>query len=385
MSSLKKASGAAVLSLAVMFGSGSIAAAEPNPNGVVRNYNTYPGRVTGMVAPNAQVTDGTFTSTDGKGTQIYWKKNTVPNAKGTIALIHGLAENQQRYDYIAYRLNLAGYNVYRLDHRGHGRSAEPYNNVHKGLIDNFNFVMDDMKQLVDMIHREQSGKVVMMGHSMGAIAVQMYSVLYPETIDSTVTNGGGIPVNMFGQNTLMPEYKHADGQSYPFFIGPFLPHDSRRPFESVDSLFGYNVQGFLDHFGIKLPADAAKPVESPDFLKGIDVPNAFKLGVVSDPDVRDQLSNDPLNSKTVNASTLYQIVSSWVYTSAHAKNYTKPTLIMHGDIDGLVPYPLDINWYNAVGSTDKQMVLWKDSMHETMSEPSRDEVIDRAIGFIDSH
>ena len=58
---------------------------------------------------------------------------------------------------------------------------------------------------------------------------------------------------------------------------------------------------------------------------------------------------------------------------------------MHGDTDGLVPYPLDINWYNAVGSTDKHMVLWKGSMHETMNEPSRDEVIDRAIGFIDSH
>ncbi len=70
MSSLKKASGAAVLSLAVIFGSGTIAAAEANPDGVVRTYNTHPGRITGMVAPDAQVTDGTFTSTDGKGTQI---------------------------------------------------------------------------------------------------------------------------------------------------------------------------------------------------------------------------------------------------------------------------------------------------------------------------
>lgn len=385
MSSLKKASGAAVLSLAVIFGSGTIAAAEATPDGVVRTYNTYPGRITGMVAPDAQVTDGTFTSTDGKGTQIYWKKNIVPNAKGNIALIHGLAENQQRYDYIAYRLNLAGYNVYRLDHRGHGRSAEPHNNVHKGLIDNFNFVIDDMKQLVDMIHNEQSGKVYMMGHSMGAMAAQMYSVVYPDTIDATVTNGGGVPVNNYGENTLMPEYKHADGQSYPFFVGPYLPDNGTRPFEPLDTMLGYDVQGVLDHFNVKLPADAGRPVESPEILKTVDVPNAFKLGVVSDPDVRDQLSNDPLNSKTLNVSTLYQIASALLYTGAHAKNYTKPTLIMHGDTDGLVPYPLDINWYNAVGSTDKHMVLWKGSMHETMNEPSRDEVIDRAVDFFNGH
>ncbi len=70
MSSFKKASVAAVLSLAVIFGSGAVAVAEANPDGVVRTYNTYPGRITGMVAPNAQVSDGTFTSTDGKGTQV---------------------------------------------------------------------------------------------------------------------------------------------------------------------------------------------------------------------------------------------------------------------------------------------------------------------------
>ena len=395
MSSLKKASGAAVLSLAGILGSGAIAVAEANPVGVVRTYNTYPGRITGMVAPNAQVSDGTFTSTDGKGTQIYWKKNVVPNAKASVALIHGLAENQERYDYITYRLNLAGYNVYRLDHRGHGRSAEPYNNVPKALIDNFNFVIDDMKQLVDMIHNEQSGKVFMMGHSMGALATQMYSITYPETIDATITNGGGIPVNNYGQNTLMPEYKHADGQSYPFFIGPYLPNDGKRPFEPLDAALGYDVQGVLDHYGVKLPADAGKPVESPEILQKTELPpeflvkagvgNPFKLGVVSDPDARDQLSYDPLNSQIANASTLYQGAAALLYCGAHAKNYTKPTLIMHGDTDGLVPYPMDINWYNAVGSTDKHMILWKDSMHETMNEPSRDEVIDRAVDFLDNH
>ena len=210
-------------------------------------------------------------------------------------------------------------------------------------------------------------------------------MVYPDTIDATVTNGGGIPVNNYGENTLMPEYKHADGQSYPFFVGPYLPNDGKRPFEPLDAMLGYNVQGVLDQFGLKLPPDAGKPIESPEPLKTVDVPNAFKLGVVSDPDVRDQLSNDPLNSKTLNVSTLYQIASALLYTGAHAKNYTKPTLIMHGDTDGLGPYPLDINWYNAVGSTDKHMVLWKGSMHETMNEPSRDEVIDRAIGFLDNH
>ncbi|MES6484246.1 alpha/beta fold hydrolase [Cutibacterium acnes] len=47
----------------------------------------------------------------------------VPNAKGAVVIVHGAAEHSGRYDYLAKRLNDAGYSTYRFDHRGHGRSA----------------------------------------------------------------------------------------------------------------------------------------------------------------------------------------------------------------------------------------------------------------------
>ena len=82
----------------------------------------------------------------------------------------------------------------------------------------------------------------------------------PDNLDATVTNGGGVPVNNYGENTLMPEYNHADGPgSYLFFVGPYLPNDGKRPFEPLDAMLGYNVQGVLDQFGVKLPPDAGKP------------------------------------------------------------------------------------------------------------------------------
>lgn len=351
----------------------------------IRPYDTYPSQVSGMVAPRVTVTDGYFTSTDGKGTQIYWKKNLIPDAKASIALIHGLAENQERYDYITYRLNMAGYNVYRLDHRGHGRSAAPFTGVRKNLIDNFEFVDRDIKQLVDTIHQEQNGKVFMMGHSMGAMAAQFYAVNHPDDIDGLVTNGGGVPANLYGPNTLAPEYTRADGQPATSLVDPFIPHNGR-PLQAFDSLFGVNILGALADAGVPLQAlPNGRPVESPWPLQQADVPNVFKIGVVTDPQVRNQLANDPLNSKVVNLSTALQIAEAELYTGRHAKDYTKPTLIMHGDTDGLVPYPLDINWYNAVGSQDKHMILWQDMMHETMNEPARDQVIDRAIEWLDSH
>lgn len=364
----------------------SVPAFAADPAGDVRTYNTYPSLVAGMVAPNAVVEDGYFTSTDGKGTQIYWKKNVVPNSRGTVALIHGLAENQERYDYITYRLNLEGYSVYRLDHRGHGRSAEPYNNVRKNLIDNFDNVEKDMKQLMQKIRAEQTGKVFLMGHSMGAMAAQYYAVKNPNDFDALITNGGGVPVNVYGANNLQPEYIRADGTPSIKFLAPYLNQDGSRPLEPYDALLGVNVAGALGAVGVDInTVGSLPPHDSAWVLQNNDIPNSFKLGVVDDPQVLDQLSNDPLNSKRINLSTMYQIVYALSYAAQHAANYTGPTLIMHGDTDGLVPYPMDINWYNSVGSTDKHMILWEDMMHETMNSTARDKVIDRAIEFINAH
>ena len=69
---------------------------------------------------------GYTTSTDQWGTKLFFRKNIVPNAKGAVVIVHGAAEHSGRYDYLAKRLNDAGYSTYRFDHRGHGRSARPY-------------------------------------------------------------------------------------------------------------------------------------------------------------------------------------------------------------------------------------------------------------------
>lgn len=167
----------------------------------------FPSQLTGMVAPNATYSEGHLTSRDGANTQIFFSKNTVPNAKGTVVVVHGMAEHSARYDYVAYRLNQAGYNVYRIDHRGHGKSAQPFNGQIKGNVDSFAWLTDDLDQLVDMAHREQPGKLFMLGHSMGAMATQMYGTQHPDKVDGTISSGGGVPLNIFGANNAPIQYE----------------------------------------------------------------------------------------------------------------------------------------------------------------------------------
>jgi hypothetical protein len=68
---------------------------------------------------------GYTTSTDQWGTKLFFRKNIVPNAKGAVVIVHGAAEHSGRYDYLAKRLNDAGYSTYRFDHRGHGKRRSP--------------------------------------------------------------------------------------------------------------------------------------------------------------------------------------------------------------------------------------------------------------------
>ena len=153
-----------------------------------------------------------MTSTDKYGTKIFTKKNAVANAKGVVVIVHGAAEHQGRYDYITKRLNDAGYTVYRLDHRGHGRSAAPYvkNAVPRGHIDNWHSLIADVHQLVGIAKSENPGKKsFLIGHSMGAFAVQSYGIEYGD-VDGIVSNGGGIFMNPWGKSTQFPQTIVAD-------------------------------------------------------------------------------------------------------------------------------------------------------------------------------
>lgn len=343
-------------------------------------YNKYPHQLSGMKAPNATYTESTFMSAD--GTKIDYKHNDVPNEKAQIVLAHGLMEHSGRYDYVTYRLNMAGFDVWRMDHRGHGKSAAPYNKVKKGNVDDFGKLVDDINTVVKMARKAAAAKnekVILVGHSMGAIATQHYSTKYPNGVDMTVSNGGGISYNPYGDANLPIKY-----------ITPKnLPKENLKQEKTTQEKIPFIIEasGFKSVGPAVLNGvGAADKIQftSPAPLQKITLENTLGSNVCTDSIVRDNYGKDPLNGDTFTASTGLQMGVATIYATYNAKKYTKPTLIMHGKYDYIVPMYWDINWYNAVGSKDKSMVVWNGLYHETMNEVVRDQVIDYFMAWINA-
>ena len=52
------------------------------------------------------------------GLELFFTRDPVEAGRAVILIVHGMAEHCRRYDYVKYKLNAAGYSVYRYDNRG---------------------------------------------------------------------------------------------------------------------------------------------------------------------------------------------------------------------------------------------------------------------------
>ncbi len=113
----------------------------------------------------------------------------VPAEHGVVVISHGMAEHALRYGRFASALNRAGFDVWAMDHRAHGRTLGPH-----GLGDfgegGWDALVDDVDQLVEMA-AEADGKVplALFGHSMGAAAAQQYAPLGSHKLAALVLSG----------------------------------------------------------------------------------------------------------------------------------------------------------------------------------------------------
>ncbi|WP_018117788.1 alpha/beta hydrolase [Corynebacterium mastitidis] len=330
-----------------------------------------------VAAPQAAVNEGFFTSTDGKGTQVYWKSQTVPNAKGNVIVVHGAAEHSGRYDYVADRLLADGYNVYRLDHRGHGKTAEAGNSVVRGHIDDFHYLVDDVHTLTQQAKAENPNvKTFMLGHSMGALAAQFYGIKYPGDVAGIVTNGGGAPINLSGRNEAGPVVTPEEITQKQRELDPTL--SERLPLTQLTTFNTMLAQQVL-------PGRADVHVPSLPLSDQIQVPNAFTDGVASDPEVSAQYQNDPLVNQKLSLGMVQQMAFAGFYDGVNADLFNTPTLIMHGTKDGLVPSYFAQDWYNGISSPDKEIVYWEGQMHEVFNEPAKGQAMDKVIDWLNAH
>jgi alpha-beta hydrolase superfamily lysophospholipase len=92
--------------------------------------------------------------------------------RGVVVIHHGLADHGDRYAGFAARLVRAGFAVWALDMRGHGRSAGP-----RQRVDRIDDLLDDLDAFVALARAAEPGApIVLYGHSLGGLAVALDAI-----------------------------------------------------------------------------------------------------------------------------------------------------------------------------------------------------------------
>ena len=255
------------------------------------------------------------------GLNLYLRRDIPHRPRALILLLHSLGEHSGLYVAAAARLNKAGYGVYRLDFRGHGRSDGP-----RGDVQNFEDYLRDTDAAVESARRAFPGlALILLGHSMGALVAASYAVAFPGKVDGEVSTCGAL--------RMIPALEFLRGCSRH-------THSERGD----------------ERFSLLLP----KRQETDSW----------------------QDDRQRLDSVTVRlAGKVWIQGADWF--APRMKELTTPLLILHGEDDSLVPPEISRWFYEGVSSQDRRLRLYPAQGHSLLKEDG--EALDDIIAWLDTH
>jgi alpha-beta hydrolase superfamily lysophospholipase len=277
----------------------------------------------------------TLTAADGAAIAAYrWQQS---NARAVVLIAHGMGEHALRYARLAGALNRAGYDVVAHDHRGHGATAgegEPGDFGPRG----FAAVVDDIELVVSHIRTISQAPLILLGHSMGSLAAQLFVLDHGDEIDALILSG----------STAFDIVAEAMGDP----AGVKLDNAFNAPFEPARTPF--------------------------DWLS-------------RDPAEVDRYIADPLCGFTVSPegmASMFALSARTAYPAALANLPAGlPIYIMAGDADplnnGLVLLNVLAERYRAAGVPAVTTAFYAGGRHEMFNETNRDQVTSDMIAWLD--
>ena len=255
-------------------------------------------------------------------TNIYAVKNCVDKPKANVVIVHGIFEHLDRYQYITKKLNEEGYNVYRYDARGHGRSQGE-----RGDVVQFDHYLLDLDNYITKIKEDNPElKIVLLGHSMGGLVATSYVAFAPNRIDYLVLSGA---CNRTPKQAKLLRY-------IPTFVTKWLKYK-----------------------------------------------NALGEGVCGDEKVVQEYNEDELVLKQGSMRLMRNaFINGCNLVKNNIKNISIPTLIMHGEEDGIVEVETSIWTYENLNVEDKQLKVYPKMYHEIFNEVDKDEVIEDLLKWM---
>jgi len=154
-----------------------------------------------------------------------WQWSKPGPVRAVLQVAHGMGEHARRYKDKLEPLMDAGIVVYANDHRGHGLTAPTENDYGDFGALGFPSLVSDMARLSARAREENPGvPLILMGHSMGSFAAQLYALLHSEDIDGLVISGSAALDKVVEVLPADPDAPALDA-----FNGAFEP--ARTPFD----------------------------------------------------------------------------------------------------------------------------------------------------------
>jgi acylglycerol lipase len=260
------------------------------------------------------------------GVELHWQA-WLPEAepRAVVVIAHGASEHSSRYAHVAERLVGAGYGVYALDHRGHGRSQGK-----RAQLDRLDHVIADLREFVDLAAgRHPDAPVYVLGHSMGGGISIAYAVRHQETLAGLVLSA---PV-------ADPNAANAVTRAMSRIVSAIAP-----------DLGVYSVDAAL---------------------------------VSRDPEVVRHYEEDPLvYHGKLPARTVAEMTAAVARFPDEVVDLRLPLLVMHGGADELVPDAGSRMIHERASSEDKTLEIWDGLYHEILNEPEQERVLELVVSWL---
>jgi alpha-beta hydrolase superfamily lysophospholipase len=274
-----------------------------------------------------QYTEFAFKGQDGTGILIRSWRPDGP-VRGTLVIAHGLGEHAGRYGGLVQRCLARGLAVYAPDHRGHGRSGG-----RRALVGRFAWLVEDLDVVMRRAATEHpGGKRLLFGHSMGGAIALTWTLDHPGQVDGLILSGPAIA-----------------------------------PPTAVSALTVLVVR-LLSRV---LPGMGAIALPPGDISR--------------DPEVVRDYEDDPLVLHgPVPARTLAELLGAMRTLPGRAAALREPVLVLQGTGDRLVMHADVKPVFEALGSADKTVRVYRGLYHEVLHEPEREQVFADLEAWLDA-
>lgn len=271
-------------------------------------------------------TTGSFQTSDGLKihTEAWLPEGDI---QAVVLLVHGLGEHVGRYGHVGEKFNSAGYAVYGLDHRGHGKS--------EGLrahFDRFEQPINDLKQYLDRVKAAQPGKKLFIyGHSLGSLITLNFLLKYQREFAGAIISGTPLEVEASQPKALVMAASLLNGLVPKMAITPPLPASTLSHDPAV--VAGYDADPLVYHGNVRV-------------------------------------------------SMGYQIFTGSREVKNRMRELTLPMLIFHGSEDKLCPPSGSEVLNKGVGASDKTLKFYQGFNHECHNEVGKETVLNDMVTWL---